>query len=63
MNNYTLYMSRSLGKRDLIRLASVTNTTGILTLDQAQMTMNSSIQYAVSGVNSNQIEHNDDCVA
>jgi hypothetical protein len=41
-------MSQSLKKRDLIRLTSLPNTTGILTLDEAQMTMNSSIQYAVS---------------
>lgn len=42
MNNYTLYMSRLLGKRDLLRLIS----NG--TFNQSQMTMNSSIQYAVS---------------
>ena len=35
-------MNRSLGKRDLIRLTTIS------TLAEAQMMMNSSIQYAVS---------------
>lgn len=48
MNNYALYMSRSLGKRDLVRLTSSTNTTGVVTYDQARMTMNVSIRYGVS---------------
>ncbi|CAF1217740.1 unnamed protein product [Adineta steineri] len=42
MDNYTLYMSRALGKRDLT--SPVTNN---LTLDQAQMITNISIQYAL----------------
>ncbi|CAF4073136.1 unnamed protein product [Adineta steineri] len=42
MDNYTLYMSRALGKRDLT--SSLTNN---LTLDQAQMITNISIQYAL----------------
>jgi len=54
MNNYTLSMTRSLRKRALISLASVSNTTGIVTFNEGQMTMNSSIQYAVSYINSNQ---------
>lgn len=43
MSNYNLHMSRSLGKRDLLRLTSTANTT----LDEARLAMNSSIQYAV----------------
>lgn len=42
MDNYTLYMNRVLGKRDLLRLISN------LTLNDAQMTMNLSIQNAVN---------------
>ncbi|CAF3547027.1 unnamed protein product [Rotaria sp. Silwood1] len=45
MNNYVLQMSRSLAKRDLVRFKS--NMKEILTLDEAQSMMNSSIQYAL----------------
>jgi hypothetical protein len=51
MNNYTLYMSRSLGKRDLLRL---TSSTDVSTLGAALATMNASIQYGVSCVNDSQ---------
>ncbi|UJR26537.1 hypothetical protein I4U23_007860 [Adineta vaga] len=44
MSNYSLHTSRSLGKRDLTRLILSTN---VSTLDDAQMTMNRSIQYAL----------------
>ncbi|CAM4747619.1 unnamed protein product [Rotaria magnacalcarata] len=47
MNNYVLQMSRSLGKRDLFRLALSSNTKYLLTLNQTQSIMNSSIQYAL----------------
>ncbi len=53
ISNFTLSMSQSIGKRDLSRLAFVTNTTGFVTLNQGQMAMNSSIQYAVSSQDSN----------
>ena len=44
LSNYTLSMNRAVGKRDLNQLS---NTTIQMTLDQARMMMNSSIQYAV----------------
>ena len=44
LNNYTLSINPSMGKRDLSRLTSDTN----MTFDQAQGVMNASIQYAVS---------------
>lgn len=48
ISNYTLSMSQSIGKRDLSQLLSVINPRAFVTLNQGQMTMNSSIQYAVS---------------
>lgn len=44
LNNYILSIIPSMGKRDLSRLTLSTN----MTFDQAQVAMNSSIQYAVS---------------
>ncbi|CAF3166198.1 unnamed protein product [Rotaria sp. Silwood2] len=47
MNNYVLQMSRSLVKRDLVRFKLLSNIKEILTFDEAQSMMNSSIQYAL----------------
>lgn len=46
INNYVLQMNRSTKKRDLSY--SSNNTKNLLTLNDAQSIMNSSIQYAVS---------------
>jgi len=60
MNNYTLYMSRSLGKRDLLRLRS---SKDVSTFNAALATMNASIQYGVSCVNHSQNKYNYDYIA